>query len=471
MAPVDAPSTGEFTASPTDAGSVAINLEPFSILYETETSRQASRDELVEVTDATRLYLEDFMFDEFSQSSFTFLDDFITRLVTSTFVPGAPYVIDYSSTARFNPFSTVFPGKEQLDEALVIAFTGANLEEYTRRLEGLSADNVFRGAEVYFGNQVVQMPRETGGNGAAIAAGAIAATLLAAGVIIYKRRSFSEEMEGKDLNKGHGDATVAGETFTGETHDGSASVGAGSFDNISRYRDDEDDDEGTKSHQSLLDTIKEDVDDDSVRPRWGNNTSYDEECDVGTQDVSPSVGNATMDRTFPEIRRVATEGSSVVSSNYSSGGGISAAHSFDEMALQGLAHTSQNNQMPDVDETSRKGGYKWKEPTSRDEPARTDTPEVASLLSHDSMDDESVARSVISSDSTMASTSKRPRTVAEIEAILSADTNETDEESQVVASRSRSFGNESASTVTPSRPRTVEEIESLLSAGLDEDDD
>ena len=165
------PSDPTITASPTDEGSDPVDLSPFSLLYETDESRQASRRELAEVADATRLYLEDFMFEEFSQTTLSFLDDFVTRMETSTFLMDMPYVIDYSATARLNPFSIMPVPKEVLDEALQLAFTGSNMRDYELRLEGLPENNVFHGATCFFGEPVVRISQKpSNGNAATIAA-------------------------------------------------------------------------------------------------------------------------------------------------------------------------------------------------------------------------------------------------------------------------------------------------------------
>ena len=158
---------------------MAVDLEPFALLYDTEMQRQASRAELAEVTDVTRLYLEEFMFAEFEGTTLTYLDDFVTRMITSTFLTGdVPYVIDYSSTARFSPFSPFFPSTEQLDEALVIAFSGANMAVYESRLAGLPENNVFHGASCFFGDDSIARvsQQQSGNNAASIAAAAVAAT-------------------------------------------------------------------------------------------------------------------------------------------------------------------------------------------------------------------------------------------------------------------------------------------------------
>ncbi len=454
-----------FTASPTNAESLAIDLKPFSLLYETATKRQASRAELAEVTDVTRLYLEEFMFEEFAGSSFTVLDDFVTRLITSTFLSGeSPYVVDYSSTARFDPFSSVTPSTEQLDEALVIAFTGENLAEYTRRLETVSTDNVFHAAQAFFDEPVVRVSEKPKNNAASIAAAAVAATLIAAGIVLYKRRTKMEHDMEKDIDKGRGDATVAGETFTGETYEGSASASVASLDFRSRSRDDDTD---TDRGPSLLGTIEEDEDDDSVQQGWVADSSYvnDRNGNVGSfestldrQNSSDTESTRSIGTGNLALRRVSTDGGSVAASS-SVQGGLLASQSFDDIALQGFGR----NQGKEDDGESTDG---FEDSSFHDtNQINSKKPEIMSLLSHDSGDAHSMTGSVTSSGSRA---SRRARTVEEIEAMLAADSDD-DEESQSLASRTRSFGNDSASMASSHRPRTVEEIESLLSAGLDDD--
>jgi hypothetical protein len=258
-----------------------------------------------------------------------------------------------------------------------------NLDSYAKLLEDLPSENVFRNAQVLFGDSEVRIAqRSNNSNATGIAAAAVAATLIAAGVVLYRRRQKTEDKTSKDLDK-KGDRTVAGETYTGCSYDGTGSVG-GSLEHGSRSRDEEDE-EAARS-KSALGTITED--DDSVRPRWGTTrkSSYDED-----------------------------------GSRESDAGAVPPSQSFDQMALQGLA-----------------------------------TAASGSLISKASMDDQSTA------------TKRRPRTVEEIEAMLCTDND--DDVSLVLSTRSRAGGNTSASVASSSqRPRTVEEIESLLAEGLDDD--
>lgn len=423
------------------------------------------------------------MFQEFAGSSFTVLDDFITRMITSTFITGdAPYVIDYSATARFDAFSSVTPSAEQLDEALEIAFTGDNLAEYNSRLESISSDNVFAGALAFFGEPVLRVSKKPSNNAASIAAAAVAATLLAAGIVLYKRRQQSEYDVDKGMHKGSGDATVAGETFAGETYEGSASASIASLDHRSRSRD-EDGDTETRGPR-LLRTIEEDEDDDSVRPTWGANSSYDDELDspqgfrngpnasasfdssVNRQNSADNESTLSSGTDNDGIRRVPSDGDSVAPS-VAAPNTISPSQSFDDMALQGF--TRSRGKEDDGESTDGSEGSSTHDSgrlNSQEMFVDDSKREIMSLLSHDNGDEQSIAGTV---DSSGSRTTRRPRTVEEIEAMLSADSDDDDEEAQTLPSRTRSFGNDSVSVASAHRPRTVEEIESLLSAGLDDD--
>lgn len=395
---------GSITASPTDSGSVPFDLTPFALLYETETKRQASRLELVEVTDVTRLYLEEFMFDELTGSAFTFLDDFITRMITSTFVTGGdtPYIIDYSATARYNPFSTVFPSQEQLDEALTIAFTGANLAVYIDRLTGLPEDNVFFGAQVFFSEPVLRAPHRSDDDNAAaaIAAAAVAATLIAAGIVLYKRRKHLDENT-KDLDK-KGDATVAGETYSGYSYDGT-SVSQGS-----RYRDHDEDDEEALRSRGTLGTIEEMDDDSNMKPSWGSPDarSFDED------DFNESEASNDNAARFP----------------------IPPAESFDQMALQGLATMDSSaaavKDSPQVEAAKEvpKDNIDGKLP-SRPMMSGMNTPRPRTIEEIEAMlaEDKDDATLSFSADSAPAwSALQRPRTVEEIESLLSEGLDDDD---------------------------------------------
>ncbi len=125
---------------------------PWSLSYEPLDPREPQAAELLAVTELTRQYLEDFMFDEFEGNSFTVLTDFITEFLTSNYMTNLPVLIDYKSIARFDgDFSTIIPTAEQLHSVLVDAFSGVNILVYESLLsEDLPPSNVFRGATPVF---------------------------------------------------------------------------------------------------------------------------------------------------------------------------------------------------------------------------------------------------------------------------------------------------------------------------------
>ena len=86
------------------------------------------------------------------------------------------------------------------------------------------------------------------------------------------------------------------------------------------------------------------------------------------------------------------------------------------------------------------------------------TLEIKSLLSQDSMDENTVSDLSVRDNS-----SRRLRTVAEIEALLSSDLNDDNS-----GSGSRTSRSTIQEQLQVGRPRTVEEIESLLTAEDDE---
>ena len=330
------------------------------------------------------------MFDELTGSAFTFLDDFITRMITSTYVTDeAPYVIDFSATARFNPFSTVFLSEQQLDEAVVIAFSGANLDTYTDLLKGLPSENVFNSAQVFFGEaEMRSAQRSNTSNAAGIAAAAVAASLIAAGTVLYRRRQRAgQEKISNNLDK-KGDGTVAGETYTGYSYDGTASF-SGSMEHGGQYRDEEDE-EGARSKQ-ILGTINEE-DGISLRPRWGtvNKSSYDDD-DSSQSDATDGAG--------PSF-------------------GAPPPQSFDQMALQGLATMVESQGTFESNTDDRSSAQSKRQPRTVEE--------IEAMLCTENDDDEvSLAfssrsiRSGGNESTSVTSSSQRPRTVEEIESLLS----------------------------------------------------
>mmetsp|Transcript_10055 Transcript_10055/g.17825 ORF Transcript_10055/g.17825 Transcript_10055/m.17825 type:complete len:884 (-) Transcript_10055:77-2728(-) len=452
--PTEAPRPSEpmppspFTQSPTDESSVAVELPAYALAYDVPDSRQPTREELDMLLAITSLYLESFMFDEFDGNTFTVLDDFITDLLTSNYATGQPITVDYLSTALINPFSSMIPSDEAFNSALIDAFSGLNMLDYEVLLnDNLPEDNVFVGSTVIFLQEEPPAtesspPSDTSGrgiSGTGIAAAAVACTLLVAGVVIYKRRrDLLEELEVDKLNKAGGDVTVAGETFTGETYDGSASVSAASMEYSRKYQDEED---GARVFG--LGTIPEAGDSDSVTPAYGRQFEEAEDND-----------GASLNQV----------GGSSVGSNSAFRSGVRIG-SFEEVALQGpTPGRSDVAAMPSLseDETSQMSNNSHRSRSANYRADHSNALEIKSLPSYDSS--EGRMPPISNALSIRDNSSRRPRTVAEIEALLSADLDN---------------GSSSHGTVPPaeeelpimpaSRPRTIEEIESLLQDDLGDD--
>ena len=311
----------------------------------------------------------------------------------------------------------------------------ALLLEYEVALnDNLPEGNMFIGSTVIFLQESSESDSggKRSGSGvpaAGIAAAAVAFTLLIAGVVIYKRRNDGEEGEMDKLNKAGGDVTVAGETFAGETYDGTASVSAASMEYSRRYQDEED---GTKNFN--LGTIQEGDDDDSVTPGW------QKQVDKDNKEAETSSEVRGSSKAFRSGVRVG---------------------SFEEIALQGPTHGGpQQNQMMSVSSTEEEASQISESDISHCvDSGKRNTAEIKSLPSYDTTDDR--VPSIASALSVRDNSSRRPRTVAEIEALLSADLDKTAD------SDAAETGVETKKPT--SRPRTVEEIESLLQADLDDD--
>lgn len=420
-----------FTPSPTSEDSIGVTLPAFSLAYDVPNLRQPTREELNALEAATSLYLENFFFEEFDGNSFTVLDDFITELMEASFVQGLPIEVDYLSAALFNPFSTILPSNTQLNSALVEAFTGVNILKYEVFLnEELSDDNVFIGSTIVFlqdlGGEEATDPTRSGIGITGITAAAVAFTLLVAGLVIYKRRHDGRDSEMDKLNKA--DGTVAGETFTGETYDGNASMSASSVEYARRFQDEDE----TSKTVGNLGTIPESDNDENAPPEeWnGDNRAENDEKKAYAGFAGQSNSAFRNDATFEEV------------------------------ALQGPTYGGSNI-MLDTLSSSQEESLPGK--PGEEVPRLSATMRFSSSSSDDSMDGGSP--SLASTLSIREGSRRRPRTVAEIEALLSADLGDEVDEASAT---SNAFGEEPSQRST-NRPRTVEEIESLLHADLEDD--
>ena len=417
---------------PTVVDSFGVDVPQYSLSYTFSSNNEATAEEVDQLEEATRSYLSDFFYDEFDEDDFTTFVQFITDIISYSAPKNMPVVIHYNSIGRFDEVSTVItPTPTQLGSAVEEAFTGLHLTQYEDWLKDkLPAENIFVGSKIQFyqGNNIPYTSRHRIGV-MAIAASAVAFTLLMAGAVLCKSKSGGSRISDDKLTKSHGDGTVAGETFAGETYDGTSSVSATSMSYGRRGRDEE---EGTKS-------ISESRDTDSMQPTWsddGEDNENGNKSSIFRRGISPKKIMNTL------------RGSIASAQN---------RNSLEDAALQ--APTSEagygNDIMADPSSSDDEGSQLSESELSQFVASKKQmghTLEIKSLLSQDSMDDNASGDLSVRDNS-----SRRLRTVAEIEALLSSELK--DEKKTAVSSTQPQH--------EATRPRTVEEIESLLT----EDDD
>jgi hypothetical protein len=432
-----------FSPRPTEVGSFGVGVPFYSLAYQLISKNEPKPEELNELEKATRAYLSDFFFDEFDEDDFTIFEEFITDVVDSTASKNMPVVVDYKSIARFDRLSTITPTSIQLDSAVEEAFTGLHMIQYEDWLkEMLPSSNVFGGSKIqYYQGHAVPDTVRFGIGVTGIAASAVAITLLVAGAVLLKKSKPSGRGRGRSGNdkldkSPPGDMTVAGETYAGETYDGTASVSAASVDYVRRYNDEE---EGTKIKN--LGSIPESHDSDSDDADGNGDRGH-----IFRRGIVPrKILNAFRDSVTSAPRTT----------------------SFEDVALQAPTSGSryQDNVMPDPssseDDASQMSDSELSQFVAEqvnNQNTGGHTLEIKSLLSQDSMDENTRDDLSVRDNS-----SRRLRTVAEIEAMLSSELKGGN-----AIPVSKTSGSNIQTQHQTSRPRTVEEIESLLT--MDDDD-
>lgn len=420
---------------PTTEGTLGVEVPLFNLAYELVAKTDVETEDLNELEEATKSYLSAFFVNEFEEDDFTVFEKFITDVLGFTAMKNMPVVVTYDSVARFYELSTITPTSEQLGSAVEEAFTGLKMIEYEDWLtENLPSDNIFVGSKIefYHGGEGIPDTSRFGIGLTGIAASAVAFTLLlATGITFCKRKSYGEESysENDKLNKSPGDMTVAGETFAGETYDGTASVSAESVGYVRKYKDEED---GTESH-----------DVNSLKPTWSDDADGNGgEGQVFRKGIAPV-------KFLSAFRSKVTSAAKMTS--------------FEDVALQDSAPDGafQDNIMPDPssseDEASHVSESELSHFVDSTKQVENQSPsgnrlEIRSFLSQDSMDENTTGDLSVRDNSS----SRRLRTVAEIEALLSSELKDNTTHQNVQSQH------------PTSRPRTVEEIETLLTA--DDDD-
>jgi hypothetical protein len=209
------------TPSPTSENSIAIKALPYALRY-APSSNVPSTVDFAQLAEVTRLYMEEFMINEFEGTSLTNLDDFLTIMVRNEFEAGEPVLAEYESTGLFNPSSIFLPTMRELNQLISEAFNDDNLPQYLQRVRDLPRSNPFSDTDEIEFSEVdgssSARSKDTAGSfvRAGVAAAAAGVVVLAAGLVIMRSQSRGGEASEGDtiapLKKLSGDSTVAGDT-------------------------------------------------------------------------------------------------------------------------------------------------------------------------------------------------------------------------------------------------------------------
>jgi hypothetical protein len=212
--------------------------------------------------------MEEFMVAEFSQTSLTNLDDFVTFMTRNEFEDGQPVIAEYRSTGLFNPSSIFLPTVRELNQLISEAFNRENMPEYLKRVRSLPSSNPLSSTETITFEQLDESSTVGSGDStssivrAGVAAGAAGIVVLAAGLAIMRSRSrgggeLDEDATISPHKEASGDSTVADETCNMST-DGS-SYAAQSWKTPAGFRNTTDEDD--EFHDEPLDS---DDDEDTI---------------------------------------------------------------------------------------------------------------------------------------------------------------------------------------------------------------
>jgi hypothetical protein len=442
------------TLSPVPDDSISIDLTPYVVAYTLGDNTMPQRQQYDELTELTDSYLDGYMLDFFEVQSQATLVAFRTERIDGTWVAGQPTIVDYKSIAYFDPVFDALPTQDTLDQVLANAFAEENTKLYLDRLATLPESNVFR--TTTFVEQGAPTARMSGrstssksANGAAIAAGAVGAVLLAAGLLIYKRRQSEDDnysYSGKPLDKNrnlHGDMTVAGETYAGETYDGSVSWGGGS--RLSR-----DEEQGFVSID--LQNPTESYDDSSLAPAWDggpvsgrcdlvhgikeviseedSESEFEEEVsdEEHEEDSQGDMGELDVDGAY----EVQADTATTASASYSSG----ATDDEEEDSQEGYEDSQEGDLEDSIRESYSSDSFEsrveqkglslsFEATDARDLNSQRAEDEDASTAAEPSLAEED-AESTVEGEARDASqdtrlSAQRPLSIAEIEYLLSAD--------------------------------------------------
>lgn len=203
-------------------GPAVIELTAFSIEYDIAPLVIPPLTDVEAVEAATATFLRDFFGDEVPGLENLVVDS-VGEDLSFPF-----YTIDYEIVATVTDGTT----KEELDAIATMAFQGASLQEYVEIIQALPTDNSFSRVTgvrkiATPENRDADLPVGEGGGGLAddlpmpllVAAGAASFALIGLGIALNRREKAT--LRKNRGGKGGGDGvTVAGDTYAGDTFDG-----------------------------------------------------------------------------------------------------------------------------------------------------------------------------------------------------------------------------------------------------------
>jgi hypothetical protein len=227
------------TAAPGGADSTRMTT-PFTISYTLDLFRVPSDTDYTGVTALTGTFLETYFKQYFSNVTTVHFTTSVTSRMGETFNgPTQPLSVEYNSTLSFKSDSASIPTTSELDRLVANAFAASGGQAlYLTQLRALTINNLFQSTTAITFAQGVTKAASPSGNGSAIsgslsaattaglavAAGAGAFILLAAGIMVVRRRGGDEREQLGKYTDGDGHMTVSGDTYTGAASMDSQSI-------------------------------------------------------------------------------------------------------------------------------------------------------------------------------------------------------------------------------------------------------
>lgn len=110
------------TPAPTNDNSFAVRPAPYTISYvPDDRPRDPTQQEIDQLLEVTRNFLDVFFTAKYEQTSIIILDDFLTSLDSSDAM-SSPVMVTFRSAARFNPLSIFYPPSSEIESEIEIAF-------------------------------------------------------------------------------------------------------------------------------------------------------------------------------------------------------------------------------------------------------------------------------------------------------------------------------------------------------------